>query len=79
MGFLLMLVAVLCTNVTLTSGDYRGVMLVALACMVGALACLMILFRRGPIGWRIAAIVIAFPALFVLFDLVRRGEAVLLR
>lgn len=70
---MLMLVSLACSQITLTSQDYRGILLTALTCAALAIACLAIPFVRGGRGWRAAAVILALPALFVLEDVVRRA------
>lgn len=72
-GFLLMLFALANSFVTLASQDYRGALLTALGCSLLALGCLAVPFVRGPLGWRVVAVILASPALFVLADFARRA------
>jgi hypothetical protein len=76
LGAILMLVALACSNVTVASGRYRGVLLISLACTTAALACLSVPWRRGPGGWRVAAAALALPTTFILWDFLRRAPAV---
>jgi hypothetical protein len=72
-GVLLMLIAFACSNVTLARGDYAGVLIAAMICGVIALVCLSVPFVRGPIGWRVAAVLFALPMLFIVSDFLRRA------
>jgi hypothetical protein len=68
-----MLFALANSFVTLTTQDYRGALLTALGCTVVALGCLAVPFVRGPLGWRVASMLLASPALFVFADFARRA------
>jgi hypothetical protein len=64
-------VAACCDNVTLVSGDYRGVLLVSLLGAVAAnLCCAILAARGGLVRW--VAIALAIPSLFVLADAASR-------
>jgi hypothetical protein len=76
MGVLLMLIAFSCSNVTLTRGSYAGMLLTAMICGSLALVCVAIPFGRGPIGWRVAAVIFALPMLFMVSDFLRRAPYV---
>jgi len=70
-----MSVALFCQNVTLAGGDYRGILLVAIAGMVAAdLCCVVVVIRGGRLRW--AALAVALPSLFIVADLCRRAPAV---
>jgi hypothetical protein len=73
LGLMLMLVAFACSNVTLARGSYAGVLITAMICGVLALVCFALPFVRGPIGWRVAAVVFALPMLFIVSDFLRRS------
>jgi hypothetical protein len=78
-GLLLTLVAVANSLVTVASSHasgYRGVLMTAVVSELLALGCFAVPFTRGPLGWRVAAAVLASPALFVLDDFVRRAPGV---
>jgi hypothetical protein len=72
-GVILMLVALACSQITLTSDDYRGVLVTALTCAALAVACLALPFVRGGPSWRAAAVILASPALYVLEEFARRA------
>jgi hypothetical protein len=75
-GLLFTLFALANSLVTVASSGgkgYRGVLLTALISELLALGCFAVPFARGPLGWRVAAAVLASPALFVLDDFVRRA------
>ena len=72
-GFLLMLVALASSFVTLATQDYRGAMLTALTCALLSLLCFAVPFVRGPVGWRVVAVLLASPALFVFADFAQRA------
>jgi hypothetical protein len=72
-GALLMLFALANTFVTLASGDYAITLLTALGSTMAAVCALAIPFIRGPASWRVLAVVLASPALFVLSDFIRRA------
>jgi hypothetical protein len=72
---LCMAVALCCANITLVSGDYRGVLIVAVLGMFTAdLCCCIVFARRGRSRW--AAVVVAAPSLFIVADLLRRAPFV---
>jgi hypothetical protein len=60
-----------------TTGDYRGVLTAAAVCGALAAACFAVPIRRGPAGWRVAALVLGSPLLYVWAELLRRGPYVL--
>jgi hypothetical protein len=68
-----MFIALANSFVTLTSQDYRGALLTALVCSLLAIACLVVPLVRGPTGWRVIAVLLASPALFVFADFARRA------
>ena len=73
-GFPLMLFALASSSVILVhQEDYRGALLMVLGCPLLALGRLAVLLVRGPVGWRIAAVILASPALFVPADFARRA------
>jgi hypothetical protein len=67
-----MMAALVCQNMTLTSQDYRGVLLAVVVCTGIALACCAPVFRRGGVA-RWGAVIIALPSIFIIFDLLRRA------
>ena len=69
---LCMTIALACSNVTLISGDYRGVLAVAFVGMVAADLCCAVVFARGG-GARWVAVALAAPSLFIVADLARRA------
>jgi hypothetical protein len=71
----LMLVALFFQNVTLASGDYRGVLLISAVCAVFANVLSVVLFLRGAWG-RWVSLLFVFPTLFILFDFLRRAPDV---
>lgn len=71
-----MLIAFACSNVALARGSYAGVLITAMICGLLALVCLAIPFTRGPIGWRVAAVMFALPILFIVSDFLRRAPFV---
>jgi hypothetical protein len=78
-GILLTLFALansLVTIATSHSSGYRGALLTALISELLALGCFAVPFFRGPLAWRVAAAVLASPALFVLSDFARRAPGV---
>jgi hypothetical protein len=62
--------------VPVTNNDYRGVLKDALMCAAGAVACFAVPAVLGPRLWRVAAVVLASPALFVVADFCQRAPAV---
>ena len=68
-----MLFALANTFVTLASQDYAITLLTALASAIAAVCVLAIAFVRGSVSWRLLAVVLASPALFVLSDFIRRA------
>jgi hypothetical protein len=76
MGALLMLWALVNSSVTLATQDYRAVLIMALGSAVAALCFLAVPFIRGPATWRITALLLASPALFVASDFLRRAPHV---
>lgn len=72
-GAALMIVALVLSNVTLASGDYGGALAGALACTAAGLLVLAVPARRGPRVWRIASLILALPAAFVVSDFLRRA------
>lgn len=72
----MMLIALICQNITLASGDYGLILLVAIVTMCIADACCAIVFTRG--GWmRWAALAVASPSLMIIMDVLRRAPHVL--
>ncbi len=69
-----MAVALTCQNITLVSGDYRGVLLLALLGMVAADLCCFVVFARGGRS-RWVAVALATPSLFIVADLLRRAAS----
>jgi hypothetical protein len=72
-GIPLMIVALTLQNVTLTTGDYRALLIVALALTVLADGCFMAAFVRGGLAVRCASVVLMLPTLFVVADFMRRA------
>jgi len=72
-GFLLMLFGLAHSLITVIGSSYRSVLLTALTSTLLALACLSIPIIRGPTRWRIAALLIASPALYTLCDFANRA------
>ena len=62
-----------CHTITLASQHYPGVLLFALASMMFADRCCVILFRRGG-HWRWVAVLVAAPSVFILWDFARRAS-----
>jgi hypothetical protein len=76
LGVLLMLIAFANSNVTLARGRYASVLITAMVCGLLSLVCLAIPFVRGPMGWRVAAVVFALPMLLIVSDFLRRAPSV---
>lgn len=75
-GVLLTLSALANSVVTIATrhpSGYRTPLLTALVSELLALVCLAIPLVRGPLAWRVAALVLACPALFVLSDFAQRA------
>ena len=70
-----MIAAGACLNVSLASGDYRGVQLAAFVGMVVADVCCAVVWQRGGRSRWIAA-AFALPSLFVVWDLFRRAPVI---
>ena len=51
----------------------RGTLLTSLVSALLAVSCLAVPFLRGPLGWRVAAIILGSPSLFVVCDFLRRA------
>jgi hypothetical protein len=78
-GILLTLFALansLVTIATRHASGYRGALLTALISELLALACFAVPLIRGPLRWRMSAILLASPALFVFADFLRRAPYV---
>ena len=75
-GMLLMMLAATYSLAPVTSGDYRGALRSAPICATGAVACLAVPAAQRPRPWRVAAVVLASPALFVLVDVCDRWPSV---
>lgn len=71
-----MLFALTNSLVTVASGDYSLILLTALICTLLSFYCLAIPMVRGPLGWRIVALGIAFPGVFVILDFIGRASNV---
>src|SRR5688572_11880786 len=71
-----MTIALACSTVTIAHGGYAGVLTTAIACAALAVLCLAVPIARGPLGWRVAGVVLALPALFVVSDFIRRAPNV---
>lgn len=70
-----MFVALFCQNITLASGDYRVVLLIALCGSIFAdVCCAIVFFRGGLLRW--LAVLIALPTLFVVVDFLWRAPFV---
>jgi hypothetical protein len=68
-----MLISLTFENIDISTGDYRGALLTALATMtVADLICVPQFFRRGRARW--IAVVIALPSIFILWDFVNRAR-----
>lgn len=66
-----MFIALVCQNITIV-GSYIGILLFALAAMIFADFCCAIIFiRGGRLRW--AAVVLALPSLFIVWDFLRRA------
>ncbi len=76
LGVLLMLIAFAGSNVTMAQDSYAGTLVTAMICRVLALACFAVPLVRGPIGWRVAAVIPALPMLFIVPDFLRRAPNV---
>lgn len=72
-GSALMTVAIVLQNVTLASQKYATILFIALAITIAADTCLAIVARRGPGRWRIIAIILMLPTLFIVGDFLRRA------
>ena len=71
----LMAAALFGQTITLTSGDYRAILLASLAAMGAADAlCAVVFFRGGRLRW--VAVAIALPTVFLVADFLRRAPAV---
>ena len=75
-GVLLMLPALVNALVTLTGGRYGPFLIESLVEATLAVGCLAVPLVRGPLPWRIAAVLLASPWLFVAGDFLRRGPFV---
>jgi exosortase/archaeosortase len=76
LGVLLMLLALACSSVTMARGGYARVLVEALAFGSLALACFAVPLVRGPAGWRVAAVILSLPVLFIASDFLRRAPYV---
>jgi len=76
-GFLLMMIALECACVTIARGGYAGALLASAAFAALAMVFLALPFIRGPIGWRIAALALALPSLFIASEFIRRAPRIL--
>ena len=77
-GVLLTLLALANSFVTIATrhpSGYRTPLLIAIVSEFLALGCLAVPVIRGPVAWRIGALILAFPALFVLSDFARRAPS----
>jgi hypothetical protein len=72
-GVFLMLFALANSLVTLAGGHYGVALLTSLSSAALSLCFMAVPFYRGPLAWRMAAIVLASPALFVASDFLRRA------
>lgn len=75
-GFASLFIALLCQNVTLADGDYRGVLLVSLFCSIVAAISFAAAFVRGSFGWKIASLAAMLPVVFIVSDFCRRAPFV---
>jgi hypothetical protein len=74
-GMFSMLLSLACENVTLASGSYRGILLLAVGAMVLADTCLSVVFvRGGRLRW--VALLMAAPSAFIVWDFIRRAPYV---
>ena len=67
------MIGLACCTITLAQGSYAPLLLAAMTCAALASAFLAIPFVRGPAGWRVAAVVLALPVLFIVSDFLRRA------
>jgi len=73
-GISAMTLALMLQNATLADPrQYAWILLIALGLTMAADACLAAVIWRGGTGWRIAAIVVMLPTIFVLADFIRRA------
>src|SRR5436190_20340172 len=77
-GVVLMIFALCCCQVTMVTrpggpNPYRDVLTTALVAMAAADVCFVIVFVRGPILWRAAAVVGSLPSVFVVDEFIRRA------
>jgi len=72
-GVTLMTLALVLQTVTLASGDYRIILLVALALTLVADGCFIAAFVRGRLGVRCLSVLLMLPTVFVVADFMRRA------
>ena len=71
-----MILAVALENITLGTQRYGPTLLTALGLTAVANACLLAVAWRGPIGWRVAAVLLMLPTLYIVSDFARRAPYV---
>jgi len=72
-GVPLLLVALICQNITLASQRYEGVLITALVLTAIADCCFIEGFRRGDLFTRCCSVVLLLPTIFVVADFARRA------
>lgn len=72
-GFILLLIALFCSTITLASSDYRTVLTIALLCSLSSVTCFTIVLIRATLPWRITAAIGALAALWIILDVLRRS------
>jgi len=68
-----MILALVLQTITLASGDYRTILVVALALTLLADSCFVAAFIRGRIVARCASVLLMLPTAFVVADFIRRA------
>jgi hypothetical protein len=59
----------------LATGDYRGMLLMALGLTLPGVSLSLRVIRRGETSWGKIAVLLMLPTLFVIWDFVRRAPA----
>lgn len=71
-GLFLMFLALAFQSVTMASGNYVGLLVMAALLALAADACVAWLASADRVGWRIAAFLVMSPTLYIALDTMRR-------
>ncbi len=73
-GIASMLAGLFCVSVTIAGNDYSVILRRGLPFAAVSALCYAVVFIRGSRRWRIAAAIAALPLIYVLAEIMRRGD-----